>query len=119
MNPLPLEVLDDDAIATIFDAIANDVVNDLHGELQRHSELVGVLGASMTQLHLLAALGRYLEHQLPQAVVFARHQAWTFEQIGIPLEITGPAVLDRYRHALEQADTERSCDAPPSTAPAT
>lgn len=107
MNPRMLELLDDHAIATIFDAIASDVVNDLHGELQQHSDLVEVLGASMTQLHLLAALGRHLAHQLPQAVVFARHQAWSFEQIGIPLEMTGPAVLDRYRQALEQADTRK------------
>lgn len=104
MNSFLIELFDDEAIAEVFDTLVTDVVNDMYGALQQHSDLVDVLGASLTQVHLLAALGRYLEHQLPEAVVFARAQAWTFDEIGVALGVSGASIRHRYRHVLDPAD---------------
>jgi hypothetical protein len=117
MTSLPLELLDHEAIAAIFDAVATDVFHELFCNLDSYNELAE-LGASMTELYLLAALTRNLEHRLPAAVAFARDQAFSWDEIGQPLGITGSTAHRRYRPADPANTTERNVGAHPRPTPA-
>lgn len=95
-SDFPLELLDDEAMAACFDQVTAEVIHELFADVERHSELVELLGSSLTQLHVLAALTRELNRRLPEAVAFARAQAFSWDEIGVPLGLTGSTSRRRY-----------------------